>query len=71
MVLSTEPTGPAQKAGILAGDVILEIANQPIADTDDIQSALRGAIGKELPIIVLRAGHRTELRVTVGERSRK
>lgn len=70
MVLSTEPGGPAEKGGVLAGDILLEVATQPIADTDDLQSALRGAIGKELPVVVLRAGQRTELRVTVGERRR-
>jgi S1-C subfamily serine protease len=70
MVLSVEPGGPAEKGGILAGDIIVEIANQSIADTDDVQSALRGAIGKELPAVVLRGGQRTDLRVTVGERSR-
>lgn len=70
MVLTVEPGNPAEEGGILAGDVIVEIANQPIADTDDMQAALRGAIGKELPVVVLRAGARTELRVTVGERKR-
>lgn len=70
MVLSVEPGGPAEKGGILAGDVFIEIAGQPIADTDDVHSALRGAIGKELPVIVLRVGRSTQLRVTVGERSR-
>ncbi len=70
MVLSVEPGGPAEKGGILAGDVITEVAAQPIADTDDLHSALRGAIGKDLPAVVLRGEQRTELRVTVGERSR-
>lgn len=70
MVLTVEPGGPAETGGILAGDVIVDIATHTIADTDDIQSALRGAIGKELPVVVLRGGQRTELRVTVGERSR-
>jgi len=68
MVLSVEPGGPAEKGGILAGDVILEIDSHKITDTDDVQSALRGAPGKELPIVVLRAGQRAQLRVKVGER---
>jgi S1-C subfamily serine protease len=68
MILSVEPDGPAERGGILLGDVIVEIAGQPTTDTDDIQTALRGMIGKELPVVVLRSGQRTELRVTVGER---
>src|SRR5580698_6433764 len=68
LVLSVEPDGPAEKAGILLGDVIVEIGGQPVTDTDDVQTALRGHIAKELPVVVLRGGKRTDLRVTVGER---
>jgi hypothetical protein len=35
-----------------------------------MQTSLRGAIGKELPVIVLRGGQRMELRVKVGERKK-
>jgi S1-C subfamily serine protease len=69
MVLSVEPGGPAEKGGILLGDVIVEIGGQPVTDTDDLQTALRGSIARELPVVVLRSGQCTDLRVTVGERS--
>jgi S1-C subfamily serine protease len=68
MVLSVEPDGPAEKGGILLGDVIVEIGGQPVTDTDDVQTALRGSIARELPVVVLRGGQRKDLRVTVGER---
>lgn len=68
MILGVEPNGPAEKGGILVGDVIVEINGQPVGDTDDIQIALRGSVGKELPVVVFRGGRRTEVRVTVGER---
>jgi S1-C subfamily serine protease len=68
MILAVEPNGPAEKGGILVGDVIVEINTQLVTDTDDIQIALRGSVGKELPVVVFRGGQRTELRVTVGER---
>jgi len=68
MILAVEPNGPAEKGGILVGDVIVEINTQPVGDTDDIQIALRGSVGKELPVVVFRGGQRTEVRVTVGER---
>ena len=58
MVLSVEAEGPAEKAGILLGDVIVEIAGRPVTDTDDLQIALRGSVGKELPVVVLRSGQR-------------
>lgn len=68
MVLSVAPEGPAATAGVLIGDVIAEISGQPVTDTDDVPLALRGAIGKELPVVVLRGGARVEIRVKVGER---
>jgi S1-C subfamily serine protease len=68
IVLSVEPEGPAEGSGVLVGDVIVEIDGQPVADTDDIHTALRGAIGKILPGIVLRGGERAELKIKVGER---
>ena len=68
MVLSVEPDGPAQAAGFLPGDVIAEIAGQPITDTDDLHAALQGTIGRELLTVVFRSGTRTELKVKVGER---
>jgi S1-C subfamily serine protease len=50
------------------GDVIAEIDGHIVGDTDDIHVALRGAIGKTLPAIVLRGGERVELKIKVGER---
>jgi S1-C subfamily serine protease len=68
MVLSVEPNGPAESGGILIGDVIAEVGGQSVADTDDVQTALRGSVGKELPVVIFRGGQRNELRVTVGQR---
>jgi S1-C subfamily serine protease len=68
IILSVEADGPADSAGLLIGDVIVEINGEPISDTDDVQLALRGMIGKELTVVVLRSGERAELTVKVGER---
>jgi len=68
IILSVEPGGPADSSGLLIGDVLAEIDGEPVTDTDDVQIALRGKIGKELSVVVLRSGDRAELRVKVGER---
>jgi S1-C subfamily serine protease len=68
IVLSVEPNAPADRGGIVLGDVVVEIGGHAVTDTDDVQSALRGAIGKDLPVVVLRGGERVERTVTVGER---
>jgi S1-C subfamily serine protease len=68
IVLSVEPEGPAESARIHIGDVIAEVNQNAINDTDDLQAALRGMIGKELTAVILRGGERKEVQVKVGER---
>ncbi|HWE51718.1 MAG TPA: S1C family serine protease [Bryobacteraceae bacterium] len=68
IVLSVEPGGPADTAGIVLGDVIAGIAGHPVTDLDDVQSALRGSIGRELSVMVVRGGVASELRATIAER---
>src|SRR5690242_5641075 len=40
IVLSVEPGGPAAKAGVLIGDVLVALDGSNVGDTDDIQSVL-------------------------------
>lgn len=69
IVLSVEPSSPAEKAGMLVGDVILTIDGKPVADTDDVQAALGpDSVGKALAVRVLRGGTLVEVAITVGER---
>ena len=68
IVLSVEPNGPAEHAGILLGDVIAEIGGNAITDTEDVHAALRGMTGKELQVVILRGGERVELTAKIGER---
>ncbi|MDQ1471456.1 MAG: hypothetical protein QOJ99_2936 [Bryobacterales bacterium] len=68
IVLSVQPESPAETAGILVGDVIVEIGGHPASDTDEVQTALLGAIGKELPVLLIRGGERASINVRVGER---
>lgn len=69
IVLEVEPESPAQKAGLLIGDVLLSLGSQSIARFEDVQSQLAGDnIGKALPAKVLRAGAMLELNIVVVER---
>jgi S1-C subfamily serine protease len=69
VVLSIEPEGPAAKAGVFVGDVLVALEGQPVADTDDVQSHL-GAdkVGKPLEAGIVRGGAAMTLSVTPGER---
>ncbi|MGH2443906.1 MAG: S1C family serine protease [Chloroflexota bacterium] len=69
IVVSVEDGGPAEKAGMLVGDVLLALNETPVTDTEAVQSVLGAEqIGKPVQARILRAGQPTELTLTVGER---
>lgn len=69
IVLSVERDGPANKAGLLVGDVIHAIADTGIEDTDDVQRTLGpDSVGRTLPLQIIRGGQKQNVNVTIGER---
>jgi serine protease DegQ len=69
IVASLEPDGPAAKAGILVGDLLVSIGGSPTPDPAGLRSALDAARpGVELRIVLLRAGERLELGAVPGSR---
>jgi S1-C subfamily serine protease len=69
IVLSVEPGGPAQAGGIVIGDVLLSIAERPVTDLGDVQSALGSdSVGRTVPVELLRGGERKTVEVRIGER---
>jgi S1-C subfamily serine protease len=70
LVASVEAGSPADRGGILLGDVLLSIGGNALATMDDLLSALAGdVVGAELPIELVRGGTVATARVTVGERA--
>ena len=64
-----EPNGPADKGGLLMGDILVALGGDAIKDTDDLQWALRSErVGQAVPAKVLRGGEARDVTVTVGER---
>jgi S1-C subfamily serine protease len=71
LVIDVTAGGPADSSGILVGDLILDLDQQPIASTDDLLSLLTTErVGRSVPVRVLRGGTVKDLTVTVGERTR-
>ena len=69
MVLHVEPSGPAEKAGIVLGDVIVELQGKPALDTDNLRDLLASAkIGDTVKATVLRGGSPADVSLTLGER---
>ena len=69
ILLSVEPDGPAEKAGLLLGDTLLSLDGKALEDVDDLLSALAQAGGnREVTLQLVRAGAVQDVRVQVGER---
>ena len=69
IVLAVEPGGPAEKAGILIGDVVTSIDDHAIEQSDELQMYLdSGMIGKSVKIGYVRGGALSQSAVIVGER---
>ena len=72
IVLSLEQEGPAAKAGVLIGDVLVSLDGAAVEDTDDIQTVLEGhAVGQTIEAGVVRGGTAARIGIVIGERPRR
>ena len=69
MVVSLASGGPAEQAGVLPGDILLEVAGEAAPHPRAVARALAGEqVGKVVPLRLLRAGAPLELQATVALR---
>lgn len=69
LVAHLESGGPAEKAGVMLGDLLLELAGQGVADTEGVQSILRAnKPGQEIEAAMIRGGASTRLRIKLEAR---
>lgn len=69
IVLSLEPEGPAARAGVLIGDILVSLGDTGVDDTDDIQAVLEGhSVGQKVEAEFLRGGNSRKIAIVVGER---
>ena len=62
--------GPADKAGIKAGDVVVEFSGKPVKDPNELQSAVAWTDpGASAEVVVLRDGKRKTLQIKVEKRA--
>lgn len=69
IVLSIQPGGPAEQAGLLIGDIILTLDDLDLEDVSDLQSVLQAdKIGQPLRAKIIRAGNPIDLNIVLAER---
>lgn len=72
VVRGASATSPAGQAGFQAGDVVLEVAGQPVTDRVDLERALIGRkAGQTAEILVNREGERKSLTITLAASTAK
>lgn len=69
LVASLEDGGPAATAGILVGDILVELDGTPLTGPDSLRETLADRAGQTVSVTVIRAGASQTLTVTVGAKS--
>jgi len=69
LVVHVEPAGPADKAGVLLGDLVFELQGNAVEDTGDIQHLLGAAkVGDTVQASVLRGGSPMKMSIALTDR---
>ena len=72
IVVAVEPDSPAEKAGVLIGDVLIALDDKSIGDTADVLALLGPErVGSAVRASIVRGGRLAELTISVGERPRR
>jgi S1-C subfamily serine protease len=69
ILVSVEAESPADRAGLLIGDIVIALDGQSMTDIGDVHAMLDpDQVGKSLTAQVIRGGSLQELTIVVGER---
>jgi S1-C subfamily serine protease len=72
LILNVEKGGPAERAGVLLGDVLIALDSTPMEKIEDLQKfCASGVIGKSVNARIIRGGALIEKSIVAGERPQK
>ena len=69
LVSSVEDGSPAGVAGVIAGDIIVELGGAAVSDPDSLRAAIADRPGETLDLVFLRGGAKQQLSVTLGSKA--
>lgn len=70
LIVGITPDGPADKAGLLVGDILVEVAGRPVASAEDVLDLLTAdRVGQPVAATILRGGAKETVTVSVTERT--
>ena len=67
LVTAMLPGGPAAQAGLLVGDILVDVGEHRAVSMSELRDALAGNIGKSVRVSLIRGGAPAEVDVTVGQ----
>jgi S1-C subfamily serine protease len=68
MIMSVEANSPADQAGLIQGDILVNVAGQALRHVDDLQSLLSSTpVGTTVTARVARGGELQEIPLTIGQ----
>ena len=69
LIVHVDEDGPAHKAGVLIGDILVGLDGKNVTDAEVLLALLAGdRVGKSVPVDVIRGGELRTIEVAVGER---
>jgi S1-C subfamily serine protease len=69
LIVMVEPGGPAEKAGLLVGDIVTALEGNALHSTSDLERVLDpDSVGRAVRLGIVRGGAHKEIAVTIGDR---
>jgi serine protease Do len=69
IVMDVVANSPAEKAGIVKGDVIVQFAGKDLEDESLLNLIQRSKIGDEVEVVIIREGESQTIKVTIADRN--
>jgi len=67
LITSLQPGGPAAQAGVLVGDIVVDVEQHRAQSLHDLRHSLADNIGKTVRVSLIRGGLPAQVSVTVGQ----